>query len=277
MSNKIKDFLKGKLTKKEISLVPSSFDMVGDILIFSDFPEELSKKEKIIGEVILRNFKHIKSVFKKTKKYSGTYRVPKLKLIAGEGKKDTEHKENNVRIRLNVEKVYFSPRLSEERKRIFSQVKNGESVLVMFSGSGVYPTTIAKNSNAKEVYGVEINPIAHKYALENLKLNKLESKIKLFFGDVKKILPKISKKFDRIIMPLPKDAEDFLNLAFSKIKRGGIMHFYHFAKEGTYDGVIKIIQEKCKKAGKKCKIIDIAKCGQFSPRVNRVCADFIVK
>src|SRR3989338_5665269 len=119
MSNKLKDFLKGKLTQKEIFLVPSSFDMVGDLIIFSDFPEELSKKEKIIGEAILRNFKHIKSVFKKTKKYSGIYRVPKLKLIAGDVRKDTEHKENNTRIRLNVEKVYFSPRLSEERKRIF--------------------------------------------------------------------------------------------------------------------------------------------------------------
>ena len=137
MANKIKDFLKGKLNKKEISLVPSSFDIVGDIIIFSDFPEELGKKENVIGETILKNFKSIHSVFKKTKKYSGTYRTPKLKLIAGENKKETIHKENNVFIKLDVEKVYFSPRMSSERKRIAELIRPDESVLVMFSGSGV--------------------------------------------------------------------------------------------------------------------------------------------
>src|SRR3989338_1369953 len=268
---KLRDFLKNKLTKKELSMVPSSFDIVGSIIIFSDFPKELKKKEKVIGAEILKNFKHIKSVYKKTKKYSGTFRTPKLTLIAGEGKKETEYKENNTRIRLNIEKVYFSPRLSEERKRIFSQVKTGEVVLVMFSGSGVYPITIAKNSNVKEVYGIEINPIAHKYALENIRLNKLEDKVKLFLGDAKKIAPKLSKKFDRILMPLPKNAEDFLDLALSKIKNKGIIHFYHFAEEGNYDDAAKIIQGKCKKAGYQCKILNIAKCGQFSPRVNRIC------
>ena len=277
MANKIKDFLKGKLTKKEISLVPSSFDMVGDIIIFSDFPKELAKKEKIIGQSILKNFKHIRSVFKKTKKYSGTFRTPKLKLIAGENKKETEYKENNARIRLNAEQVYFSPRLSEERKRIFGQVKDGESILVMFSGSGIYPIVIAKNSKAKEVYGIEINPTAHKYALENVKLNKLEGKIKLFLGDVNKIMPSINNKFDRILMPLPKDAENFLDLALSKIKKKGIINFYNFAEEGKYEDILKIIQEKCKKSGKKCTVLNIVKCGQFSPRVNRICVDFVVK
>ena len=277
MTNKLKDFLKGKLTQKEISLVPSSFDMVGSIIIFSEFPRELAKKEKIVGDLILKNFKHIKSVFKKAKKYSGTFRTPKLKLIAGENKKETEYKENNTRLKLDVEKVYFSPRLSEERKRIFGQVKNGESILVMFSGSGIYPIVIAKNSKAKSIYGIEINPMAHEYALENVKLNNLENKIKLFLGDVKKIIPSINKKFDRIVMPLPKEAEDFLDLALSKIKKDGIINLYNFAEEGKYEGIKQIIKQECEKSGKKCRVLNIVKCGQFSPRVNRICIDFLVK
>ena len=124
MSNKLKDILRKKLSKKEVNIMPSSFDIVGNIIIFSDFPEKLSKKEKTIGNEILKNYKQIKSIFKKTKKYSGKYRTPKLKLLAGENNKETIHKENNVRLKLNVEKVYFSPRLSEERKRIFKQVKS---------------------------------------------------------------------------------------------------------------------------------------------------------
>jgi len=244
MSNKLKDILKKKLTKKELGIVPSSYNIVGDIIIFSDFPEALSKKEKIIGNEIIKNYKQIKSVFKKTKKYSGKFRTPKLSLMAGEKSKETEYKENNVRLKLNIEKVYFSSRLSEERKRIFRQVKNNETILVMFSGCSVYPITISKNTKAKEVYGIEINPTAHKYALENLKLNKIEN-IELMKGDVNDILPKLNKKFDRIIMPLPKGAENYLNKALKKIKKKGIIHFYSFAEENKYDNIIEIINDEC--------------------------------
>jgi len=276
MSNKLKDILRKKLTKKELNLVPSSFDMIGSIIIFSDFPKELSKKEKVIGNEILKNFKQIKSIFKKTKKYSGRFRTPKLKLVVGENNKETIYKENNIRLKLNVEKVYFSPRLSEERKRIFRQIKNNEAILVMFSGVAVYPLVIAKNSNAKEIYGIETNPIAHKYALENLTLNKINN-VKLILGDVKKEIPKLNKKFNRIIMPLPKGAEEFLNLALNKIKRNGIIHFYSFSEENKYEKIIKIINLECKKKKKECKILKIVKCGHFSPRVNRICVDFKVK
>ena len=276
MSNKLRDILRKKLTKKELNIVPSSFDIVGNILIFSDFPEKLSKKEKIIGTEILKNYKQIKSIFKKTKKYSGKYRTPKLKLMAGKNNKETIHKENNVRLKLNVEKVYFSPRLSEERKRIFKQIKNNETILVMFSGSSIYPLVTSKNTKAIEIVGIEINPIAHKYALENLKLNKINN-IELKLGDVKKVLPKINKKFDRIIMPLPKEAENFLNIALNKIKNKGKIHFYSFSEENNYDKVIKTIKNECKKQKKNCKILKIVKCGQFSPGVFRVCIDIKVK
>ncbi|MBI2208044.1 class I SAM-dependent methyltransferase family protein [Candidatus Woesearchaeota archaeon] len=276
MTNKLRDLLKGKLTPEELSIIPSSYDIVGSILIFSDFPKELAKKERIIGEALLKLHKSIKTVCKKTKKYSGKYRLPKLKIITGEKIKETIHKENNARLKLDVEKVYFSSRLSTERKRIFEQVKKNEDILVMFSGCGVYPITIARNANAKEIYGIEINPTAHKYALENLKLNKIDGKIKLFLGDVKKILLKINKKFDRILMPLPKGAENYLDLALSKINKNGIMHFYTFSEEGKYEPIIKTIKKECEKQENKCKILRIVKCGQFSPRINRICVDFRV-
>ena len=164
MADKLEDLLKGKVTREELGLVPSSYDIVGSIIIFSDFPKELAIKERIIGEGILKLHKSIKTVCKKTKKYSGKYRLPKLKIIAGEKTKETTHKENNAVLKLDAEKVYFSPRLSTERKRIFEQIRKNEDILVMFSGIGVYPITIARNTAAKEIYGVEINPIAHKYA-----------------------------------------------------------------------------------------------------------------
>ncbi|MBI2647510.1 class I SAM-dependent methyltransferase family protein, partial [Candidatus Woesearchaeota archaeon] len=146
MKQNLKYYLKNNFSKKELKLVPSSFDVIGDILIFSDFPKELLKKEKLIGETILKNYKHIKTVLKKTKKYSGRFRTPKLKVIAGEKRKEAICKENNVLIKLDVEKVYFSPRMASERKRIAGLIRQNESILVMFSGSGIYTLVIAKNT-----------------------------------------------------------------------------------------------------------------------------------
>jgi tRNA (guanine37-N1)-methyltransferase len=272
---KLKDLLKNKLTTKQFSLLPSSFDVIGDILIFSDFPEELKKKEKVIGEVLLSYHKNIKTILKKVKQFSGKYRLPKYKVIAGKRKKETTYKENNVKIKLNVEKVYFSPRLATERLRISELIKPNEIILVMFSGVAVYPLVFSKNSKTKVVYGIEINPIAHKYALENLKLNKV-SNIKLYLGDVNKIIPYLNISFDRIVMPLPKGAGSFLDLALSKVKKKGIIHFYDFLDESKFDSAKEKIDKACKKANKKFKILNFVKCGQFSPYTYRVCVDFRV-
>ncbi|HLC60414.1 MAG TPA: class I SAM-dependent methyltransferase family protein [Candidatus Nanoarchaeia archaeon] len=274
MKKNLKYYLKDKLSEKEIRLMPTSFDVVGDILIFSDFPKELSKKEKIIGKTILRTYHHIKTILKKTKKYSGRFRTPKLKIIAGEKRKETTHKENNVFIKLDVEKVYFSARMSSERKRIADLIKPNESVLVMFSGAAPYPLVIANNTKCKEVYGIEINPTAHKYALENIKTNKLENKIKVFLGDVTKIMPKINKKFGRILMPLPKGAESFLGISLKYIKKNGIIHFYDFLHEDEFEKAHEKIKKACIKSRKNFKLINIVKCGQYSPGFYRICIDF---
>ncbi len=267
----LKEALKKKLTEKQAKLVPNSFDVVGDILIFSDFPEELKKKEKIIGQEILKLMKNVKVVCKKTKVHSGVFRTKKVKIMAGERRKTTVHKENNVKVGLNVETCYFSPRLSNERLRIASLVKKGESVLVMFSGVGIYPLVISKNALIKEIYGIEINPFAHKFAEDNLKLNKV-SNVKLLLGDVKKIVPKLKKKFDRIVMPLPKSAEEFLETALKVAKKGTVIHFYDFIFEENFDQAVDKIKKHCKKF----KIIQIVKCGQYSPRKYRICVDFKV-
>lgn len=269
----VKELLKKKLTKKELAQVPSSYDMVGDILIFADFPKSLIKKQKIIGNTFLKTHKHIKVIAKKTKKYSGPYRLPKLTIVAGEKRKETVYKENNIRLKLNVEKVYFSPRLSTERKRIYEQVKPKETILVMFSGCSPYPIVISKNTKAKEIYAIEINPIAYDYAVENVKLNKTHN-ITLFNGDVRDIIPIVGRKFERIIMPLPRGGENFLELALKPTKKGTVIHFYDFLHEDEFKQAEKKVKTACKKAKKKCKILKTVKCGQFGPRIYRLCVDF---
>ena len=260
------------LNNKDIKLIPRSFDIIGDFLIFADFPKELIKKEKEVGNFLLKKFKNVKVIARKTKNFSGTYRLQKIKIIAGAKRKETLHKENRCIFKLDVEKCYFTPRLGNERLRIAKQVKKNEIVLVMFSGIAIFPIQISKFSKAKEIYGVEINPIAHKYAEENLILNKTKN-VKLYMGDVRKVMPRLKIKFDRILMPLPKGAENFLDLAFSKIKRNGIIHFYDFLRE---EEIPEIGLNKIKKLKKKFKILKVVKCGNIAPGKFRVCFDLKV-
>ncbi len=231
----------------------TSFDTIGNIAIFSEEFKGIKNKTKE-----LLKLKNIETVAVKTKFHSGTYRTRKIKILAGKKSKETVHKENNVRVKLNIETCYFSPRLSNERLRISKQIKKGEVVLVLGSGVGIFPLVFSKNSKAKEIYGIEINPKAHNYALANLKLNNVDN-IKLFKGDVKKILPKIRKKFDRIAMPMPSNSEEFLDLIKNKLKPKGVVHLYTFDNKGINLERFKILKK--------------VKCGSFGPGKFRICLD----
>jgi len=271
-----KEKLKEKLTKKELEKIKTSYDVVGNIAIL-EIVDELRKKEKIIAELLLNERKNVKTVLKKEEGRKGKYRLQKYKFLIGKRNYTTEHRENNVKLKVNVKDVYFSPRLSNERKRIAKLVKKNESILVMFSGCAPYPVVISKNTDAKEIYGVEINPKGHKLGEENIKLNKLKN-IKLFCGDAKKIVPKLKKKFDRVVMPFPKEGQDFLSVAIKATKKDGTIHFYLFLGEKDIPKkAYKKIKNTCNKLNKKYNILKYVKVGQFSPRTYRVCIDFKIK
>ena len=272
----INQLLKGKLTAKEMKSIPRSLEVVGKIMIL-EVPEELKNKEKIIAQAYLKQNPNIETIVKKDKIHSGEFRLRKVKFLAGKKTKETIHYENGVKIKLDLEETYFSARSGNERLRIARLVKPKEEVLVMFSGAAPFPLVIAKNSNAKIIYGVEINPMAHNFAVENVSLNKFDDKIAIFFGDVNKVLPGMRKKFNRIVMPLPKSGELFLPLALKKVKKEGFVHLYAFLDEKDIDKEAKKIKEICKQNKKSCRVVRKVKCGQFSPGVFRVCFDLKVK
>lgn len=267
-----KDNIKNQLSENELKTLKTAYDTVGDIAIL-EIDDDLRNKEIAIANALLFANKQIKVVVRKDSSHEGVFRTQKMKILAGEKRLETIHKENKIRLKLNVETVYFSPRLSTERKRINELVKSNEDVLVMFSGCGVYPINIAKNTKAKHIVGVEINPEGHKYAMQNIILNKVKN-VDLYLGDVNDIVPTLNKKFDRILMPLPKSAEDFLDLALSVSKKGTTIHLYDFLHEDKFELAKEKIAAACKRNNMEFKILDLVKCGQHAPRVYRICVDF---
>ena len=264
----LKEALKNKLSASELKLLHSSFDVVGDIAIL-EIPEGLIKKEKIIADAMLDTFKSIKVVALKTSAVSSDYRVRGVKVIAGENRTVTVHKEHGCLYQLDVSSAYFSPRLGAERLRVAGKVKKGEHVLVMFAGVGPYAILIAKKCNPEKVVAVELNPDAVKFMESNRRMNKVN--VNVIEGDVRDVTPTLGS-FDRIAMPLPKDARNFLDVALPALKSNGVVHFYDFA-ENPEESALRL-KKICDKLGYKISVLDSVLCGSYSPTVNRVCVDF---
>lgn len=273
----MKTILSSSLTPDELSVLKTAHDTVGTIAIL-EIDEILRPKEKIIAQALLDSVNSIKTVLRKDGGHEGEFRVQKMKWLAGEKTKETVQIENGVKLKLNVETVYYSPRLSTERKRIYEQVKKGETILVMFSGCAPFPIVIAKNTQAKEVVGIEINPQGHDYGVENIKLNKLQNVV-LINDDVKNAIPLLAEKgitFDRIVMPAPHNAEDFISEALSVAKKGTTIHFYDFLHEDNFKDAEDKVEKACKESKRTWKMISLNKCGQHAPQVFRICLDFEV-
>ena len=272
----LKQHLRRKLTKTELDKLRKAFDIVGDIAIL-EIPFELRNKKKIIAETVMDTHKNVKSVYVKKGGREGKYRLQKLQWLAGQKRTTTTAVENGVKLKLDVAQTYFSPRQSSERKRIYEQVKKKQDVLVMFSGTGPYAIEIAKHKNPRLVVGIEANKTAHNYAVENAAINKVDKLVKLHCGDVKRVMPAIRKNFDKIIMPLPKGAYDYVNLALKHAKKNAVIHYYDFLPAQDLPQAAKEkVKSAAEKAKKKIQIKKITKCGQLAPRAYRVCVDFKV-
>ncbi|RLF80062.1 tRNA (guanine-N1)-methyltransferase [Thermococci archaeon] len=251
--------------------LPSSFDIIGDIAII-ELPEELMAYGKDIGEAILKAHRHIKAVFAKGGKVSGEYRVRELIHLAGEKRTETIHRENRIRLKLDVAKVYFSPRLATERMRVFERAKEGEIVFDMFAGVGPYSILLAKK--AKIVFACDINPWAIRYLEVNRKLNKVKNIIPIL-GDVREVAGQI--KADRVIMNLPKFAHEFLKEAMISVKRGGVIHYYGFSHENNlFDEHLEKIEKIAGELGKDIKVLEKRKVRPYAPYQFNIAIDFTV-
>ena len=266
----LREALQDILTSEELALLKSAYDVVGTIGIV-EIDEEIRHKELLIGETLLSINSLLQTVLRKDGSHSGEFRTQKMKLLAGVDTRETIHKENGARITINVESVYYSPRLSNERIRIAKLVKPGERILHMFSGCAPCECVIGKNAQPKEQIGIELNPSGYDYGLQNITLNKLKN-VTLYNADAKVKTPQLGS-FDRITMNLPKSAYEFLDEAISASHDGTILHYYDFLHEDEFDIAKQRVIDACKKQSKSCEIVGVYTCGAQGVRTYRICVD----
>ena len=221
----LKKALESILSPQESEDLISAFDQIGDIIIVR-IPDSLLPKKKLIGETLLNEVKIVKSVFYQASPVEGDFRTRNLEILAGEDKTETEYKEFGCRFRVDVANAFFSPRLSTERERIANLIEDGETMVNMFAGVGMFSIMAAKKKKCT-VYSLDINPVASRLCEKNIELNKLSGKVISINGDTSKIIEeRLENKSDRTLMLLPERSDEFLESAIKTTKDGGIIHYY---------------------------------------------------
>ncbi|MBI3334770.1 hypothetical protein HYZ97_04760 [Candidatus Pacearchaeota archaeon] len=254
----------------------ASYDLLGNIAIVKFKPGTIQNKKKRFAQQLLRQNTLVTTVLEKTSRFKGRLRTLKTRWLAGERTTEAVYRENNCTFLFDVDTCYFSPRLASERKEIAQMVRKGESVLVMCGGVAPFAIVIAKNSNVERAASIELGRECSKYALENVKRNKLKDKVEILQGDVRKKVPYLKERFDRIVMARPNLKDDFLDVAFKKIKKEGIIHYYGFYNEELIKNLRELIERRAREAKKKIRIIKIKKAGDIGVRQYRYRADIKV-
>jgi len=241
----LKEALKNKLPSNILEVVPSSYDIIGNIAILEfDLLDQLKIEDsnhykKAIAEAVTIVNKAVSTVYEKKSEIKGKFRLRELNLLKGEDNPETIHKENHCTFKLNVKNSYYTPRLVFERRRITqAQIKKEELIIDLFAGVGPFSIQLAKNFKVN-IFAFDFNPHAYNYLKENIKLNKLKGKIHPFNLDIRDLTHLshslgnfLKNKADRIIMNLPELSINYIDLAcYLMKKQGGILHNYQFSNK----------------------------------------------
>jgi tRNA (guanine37-N1)-methyltransferase len=227
----LKTILSQTLAAEEAASLYSSFDIIGNVVIIK-IPEALAAKKNLIGKIILDEIKPVKSVFAQVSSVKGDYRLRGLEHIAGEKDTLVEYKEHGCKFKVDLINTYFSPRLSTERLRVANLVSDYEVVTNMFAGVGTFSIIMARMHSHCKVFSIDINPAAVELSQYNSKLNGVESRVISVLGDARDIIAKETRsQSDRVLMPLPEKAHEYVDCAVQALKDGGgIIHYFAHVK-----------------------------------------------
>ena len=252
----------------------SNYDIIGDICIikFNRDTSEDEKKKKALEMFVGRP--NIKTVVEKLDKVHGRLRTIKTRFLAGENKLETIYKENDSFFKLNIETCYFSPRLANERIQIAKLIKKSKKnscVLVMFAGVAPFSIAIAKYARPKRLVSLELGKECSKYALENVRKNKVDKIVEVIQGDVKRVIPKLAKKekFDFVVMARPNLEDTFFKEGLMASKKGTKIIYYGFFAESKKDEGVAVLEKQAKALKRKIKVTSVIEAGHIAPFEHR--------
>jgi len=240
LRKRLRKTLSRVLSPEDLANAYNSYDIVGDIAIIR-VSLASRKNAQNIAKAIMSVHKSVKTVLAQVSPVVGGFRLRRLTHVTGENRTSTIHRESGCLFSVDVEKCYFSPRLYHERSRIARLIKPNETVVNMFAGVGCFSITIAKHVNTAKVFSIDVNPAAIQFMHENIRLNRVYGKVIPLLGDSKAIIDRrLQHAADRVLMPLPEIAFEYLPSAISALKTsGGWIHYYDFEHVGKTENSVE--------------------------------------
>lgn len=261
--------LDDKLSLDELSYIPSSWHIIGNIIIVT-ISEKLNNKVILIAEALLQLYPKCTSVVRDMG-IKGELRLPQREILIGNDT-ETVHKENGCFFKLDVTKVMFSKGNQQEKKLLILKVKN-EIIVDMFAGIGYFSIPLAVHSSPKKIIAIELNPISYNYLVENIRLNKVKNIVEPVLGNCQFKTPKSIA--DRVIMGYIGNTHYFLKNGIEALKKsGGILHYH----ETTPEFLINIrpvnrIKTVAAQLDKQVEILEIRRIKKYSPGVWHIVID----
>ena len=258
----------------------SRIDLIGDIAVIKKpFHGDVSIGDlRLIAEVLVGKLPYVKSVWLAVSPVEGRYKVRRFIHLAGEPRSETVYKEHGCVFKLDITRVFATPRLSYERIRIARLVRTGEVVVNMFAGAGLYSIIIARHSKPRMVHSIDINEDAYKYMVENIRLNKVEDRVTAYLGDAREVIEsRLTGIADRVLMPLPELALEYLGYAVASLRGEGYIHVYlHVTVPkglNPLELASTIVEDKLDSLGVTYRISGSRKVRPVGPRTYQVVVD----
>ncbi|MBD3195529.1 MAG: class I SAM-dependent methyltransferase family protein [Candidatus Lokiarchaeota archaeon] len=278
---KLQKELSGELDADELSLIPSGFQTLGDVIVLK-LKEELLSKKEIIADKCLEMMPYIRSVYLNRGIVKGKYRKPEqIEFLAGEKNPIVEHKEHGVVYKLDITRIMFSQGNLRERKYLATLVNDGEVIVDMFAGIGYFSLPIASHANPKRIFSIEINSLSYKFLEENIKINDLGDIIKPIHGDCKKEVLKLSKKglkADRIIMGVFPAPKAYIKESLTLVKPlGTIIHYEGVIDKNNEQVLFEEFSKIAQDEGYSSELKESRFIKSYGPMLYHIVYDILVK
>ncbi|TAJ44748.1 class I SAM-dependent methyltransferase [Methanofollis fontis] len=264
---RLKDALRETIPADDLKLLNSGYTVIGDIAVIQ-ISEPLQPFRHEIAEAICSANHAVRRVIQKRSKLEGEWRVAHLEHLVGEGSL-TLHHEFGFTYRLDLAEVFFNPRLASERMRVAAEVRSGERVFIPFCGVG--PFAVPAAAKGADVVGIELNPDACRWFIENIRLNRVADRVQIIRGDVRR-LPLCSEGgFDRAIVPTPYGLDTCFPYCARMVRNGGTVHFYTFRTPEEIEGLTAHFRSEG------YDVRSTRRCGNVAPGVSRWVFDLVKK
>eukprot|EP00033_Pygsuia_biforma_P005175 GCRY01005688.1.p1 GENE.GCRY01005688.1~~GCRY01005688.1.p1 ORF type:complete len:403 (+),score=61.68 GCRY01005688.1:92-1300(+) len=307
-ANTLHSSIKAEFGPTTAALIKKSRELVGDLLIIETPKEFSTAQSKRLGEIFLKFSPQAKTVLKKVN-HVGPFRVQEdVEVLAGENRTHSVVKENGVQIFVDIKSVFYSSRMVKERKRLTELCQAQDSVLVMFSGTGPFPLSIAKCSKPSRCVAIDLNSEASKCAVKGCQLNKLLFQsfdlvngvlqpacsssdspkvvknnrrenagvcVEIVTGDAREVGAVFPRTFSRILMPAPHNSIDYFPDALQALKGPvGTIHLYEKVCEAEFSAVKARVDASATALGWVVRSQTVHKIGQLSASGQfRICID----